>query len=133
MDEQDLIYDWNKIDYEIERDASRHPHELWFDDETLRDLFALEDKPGWFLGWFSDDEYSREALSGDLETLRSWYLDRGYVNFAISSTQVSISPDKSRIFVTINVDEGKRYKLDEINESFDALGRGEDGRGVIIH
>jgi outer membrane protein insertion porin family len=86
-----------------------------YDDGTLSDLFQLEDKPGWFFGWFSDDEYSREALSGDLETLRSWYLDRGYVNFAITSTQVSISPDKSRIFVTINVDEGKRYKLDKIN------------------
>lgn len=85
-----------------------------FSDATLRDQLQLEDRPGWFFGWFSDDEYSREKLSGDLESLRSWYLDRGYVNFAITSTQVAISPDKSKIFVTINVNEGKRYRIDQI-------------------
>ncbi|SFH95667.1 outer membrane protein assembly factor BamA [Modicisalibacter xianhensis] len=85
-----------------------------FDDDTLRDLIQLEDRPGWFFGWFSDDEYSREKLAGDLETLRSYYLDRGYVNFAITSTQVAISPDKSKIYVTINVDEGRRYRIDDI-------------------
>ena len=102
-----------------------------FDDETLRDLFALEDKPGWFLGWFSDDEYSRDKLSGDLETLRSFYLDRGYVNFDIRSSQVSISPDKSKIFITINVDEGQRYKLDEIRFAGD-LKIGEDKARELV-
>ncbi|RTR03473.1 outer membrane protein assembly factor BamA [Halomonas nitroreducens] len=85
-----------------------------FDDETLRDVFDLEDRPGWFFGWFSSDEYSRQALSGDLERLRSFYLDRGYVNFNIDSTQVSIGPDKSKIFVTVNVTEGERYRLGDI-------------------
>ncbi|GEN25625.1 outer membrane protein assembly factor BamA [Halomonas cupida] len=86
-----------------------------FSDEVLLDQFELEDDPGLFFGWFSSDEYSREALAGDLERLRSWYLDRGYVNFEITSSQVSISPDKSRIFVTINVDEGNRYKVGSIS------------------
>lgn len=86
-----------------------------FSDETLQDVFELEDQPGMFFGWFSSDEYSREALAGDLERLRSYYLDRGYVNFDITSSQVSISPDKSRIFITINVDEGKRYKIGDIS------------------
>ncbi|WP_240618432.1 outer membrane protein assembly factor BamA [Halomonas heilongjiangensis] len=85
-----------------------------FDDETLRDVFELNDRPGRLFGWFSRDEYSREALSGDLERLRSFYLDRGYVNFAITSTQVSISPDKSQIFITVNVDEGRQYRLGDI-------------------
>lgn len=85
-----------------------------FNDETLLDLIELEDRPGWFFGWFSDDEYSREKFSGDLETLRSHYLDRGYVNFTIASTQVAISPDKSQIFLTINVDEGQRYRIGDI-------------------
>ncbi|GEK72698.1 MULTISPECIES: outer membrane protein assembly factor BamA [Halomonas] len=85
-----------------------------FDDDTLRDVLELEDKPGWFFGWFSSDEYSRQALSGDLERLRSYYLDRGYVNFTIDSTQVSIGPDKSKIFITINVSEGERYRLGDI-------------------
>ncbi len=85
-----------------------------FDDDQLRDVFELNDRPGRFFGWFSRDEYSREALAGDLERLRSFYLDRGYVNFAITSTQVSISPDKSQIFVTVNVDEGSQFRLGDI-------------------
>ncbi|MWJ27343.1 outer membrane protein assembly factor BamA [Halomonas sp. ZH2S] len=85
-----------------------------FDDQTLRDVFELEDQPGLLFGWFSSDEYSRAALAGDIERLRSYYLDRGYVNFEVTSTQVSISPDKSDIFITINVDEGNQYRVGDI-------------------
>jgi outer membrane protein insertion porin family len=85
-----------------------------FDDDTLLDVFELRDRPGRIFGWFSRDEYSREALAGDLERLRSFYLDRGYVNFNVESTQVSISPDKSQIFITVNVDEGSQYRLGDI-------------------
>ncbi|SHE64269.1 Beta-barrel assembly machine subunit BamA [Modicisalibacter ilicicola DSM 19980] len=102
-----------------------------YSDETLRDLIELEDRPGWFFGWFSDDEYSREKLSGDLETLRSYYLDRGYVNFAITSTQVAISPDKSRIFVTVNVDEGQRYRIGEINFAGDLILAERQARSLV--
>ncbi|MDW5376325.1 outer membrane protein assembly factor BamA [Halomonas sp. HP20-15] len=102
-----------------------------FDDATLRELLQLEDRPGWFFGWFSDDEYSREKLSGDLESLRSYYLDRGYVNFAITSTQVAISPDKSKIFVTVNVDEGKRYRIDEIGFAGDLKISEREARSLI--
>ncbi|WP_420706121.1 outer membrane protein assembly factor BamA [Halomonas sp. G11] len=85
-----------------------------FDDETLLDLFELEDRPGFLFGWFSNDEYSREALSGDIERLRSYYLDRGYVNFDVTSTQVSIGADKSEIFITLNVDEGQQYRVGDV-------------------
>ncbi|WP_371827782.1 outer membrane protein assembly factor BamA [Vreelandella jeotgali] len=85
-----------------------------FDDDTLRDLFELEDRPGWFFGWFSSDEYSREALSGDIERLRSYYLDRGYANFEVTSTQVSIGPEKTNIYITLNVDEGQQYQVGDI-------------------
>ena len=85
-----------------------------FDEDDLLDVFELNDRPGRFFGWFSRDEYSREALSGDLERLRSFYLDRGYVNFDITSTQVSISPDKSEIFITVNVDEGNQFKFGDV-------------------
>ena len=85
-----------------------------FDDETLREVFELNDRPGRFFGWFSSDEYSREALSGDIERLRSFYLDRGYVNFDVTSTQVSIGPEKSEIFVTLNIDEGNQYRVGNV-------------------
>ncbi|WP_427854570.1 outer membrane protein assembly factor BamA [Halomonas dongshanensis] len=85
-----------------------------FDDETLREVFELNDRPGRIFGWFSSDEYSREALAGDIERLRSFYLDRGYVNFDVTSTQVSIGPDKSDIYITLNVDEGTQYRVGDV-------------------
>ncbi|MCY4473147.1 MAG: outer membrane protein assembly factor BamA [Kistimonas sp.] len=84
-----------------------------FSRETLLDLFQLQ--PSNWLSWYSNnDRYSREKLSGDLERLRSWYLDRGYINFTISSTQVSITPDKTGVYVTINIEEGKQYRVGDV-------------------
>lgn len=109
-----------QVDIEINEGAVARIHQInivgnqAFDDETLLSVFELRDRPGRVFGWFSRDRYSREALSGDLERLRSFYLDRGYVNFNVESTQVSISPDKSRIYITINVDEGEQYRLGDV-------------------
>jgi outer membrane protein insertion porin family len=84
-----------------------------FEDGELLDAFTLS-TPNWLSWYRSDDRYSREELSGDLEKLRSYYLDRGYANFEIDSTQVAISPDKSDMFVTINVDEGEVYRISDV-------------------
>ena len=84
-----------------------------FDDDELLDEFQLT-TGGWLSFWTKDDQYSRQKLAGDLETLRSYYLDRGYVEFKIDSTQVTITPDKKDIYVTINVNEGEIHTLKDI-------------------
>tara|TARA_R110000787_G_scaffold81405_1_gene176512 strand:+ start:9475 stop:11790 length:2316 start_codon:yes stop_codon:yes gene_type:complete len=84
-----------------------------FDDEQLVDLFEL--KTTGLLSFFrNDDKYAREKLAGDLERLESWYLDRGYLKFAIDSTQVSINPDRDTVFVTVNVTEGDVYTVSKV-------------------
>jgi outer membrane protein insertion porin family len=84
-----------------------------FDEKDIRSDFEL-DTANW-LSWIrQDDRYSKEALEGDLEVLRSYYMDRGYADFKIDSTQVAISPNKKDIFVTINIDEGDVYTISEI-------------------
>ena len=84
-----------------------------FSDEELLDLFSLK-LPNWSSFWKKDDHYSREKLSGDLERLRSYYLDRGFINFSIDSTQVSVSPDKQDVFITVGITEGHQFLISEV-------------------
>ncbi|MBT8084776.1 MAG: outer membrane protein assembly factor BamA [Woeseia sp.] len=84
-----------------------------FSEAEIRDGFTL-DTANW-LSWIrQDDRYAKESLSGDLETLRSFYMDRGYADFRVESTQVAISPNRKDIFVTINIHEGDRYTIKDI-------------------
>lgn len=84
-----------------------------FPDETLINLFELKTKK-WYRFFSSADKYSREKLSGDLERLRSYYMDRGYVNMDIASTQVSITPDKKSVYITVNIEEGDKYRIRDV-------------------
>ena len=87
-----------------------------YDDETLRGAFALS-TPNLLSFITGNDKYSRQKLAGDLEKLHAWYLDRGYLDFDIKSTQVAITPDKREIYITVNVTEGQRYTVDEVKLS----------------
>ncbi len=84
-----------------------------FKEKELVDLFTLT-TPGWFT-WFSKtDQYSKQKLSADIEALRSFYLNRGYLDFSIDSTQVSITPDKKDIYITLAISEGEKYTVSDV-------------------
>lgn len=101
-----------------------------FSEGELIGLFSLK-TPG-FLTWFTkDDQYSKQKLSADLETLRSYYLDRGYLEFNIESTQVSITPDMKDIYITINVTEGPQYTVSDIKLAGELLVPEEELRKLI--
>ena len=84
-----------------------------FKEKDMLDTFELK-TPNWLSWYKQDDRYSRESLTGDLEKLRSYYMDRGYANFQIESTQVTIAPEKDDMYITINVIQGDVFRVSEI-------------------
>ncbi len=101
-----------------------------FSQSTLRNLFDLD--TGGVLSWYTkSDRYSRAKLNADIETLRSYYLTRGYLEFNVDSTQVAISPDKQDMSVTINVTEGKRYVVSSIALQGEFLGKEKEFKSLI--
>ncbi|MFW5823907.1 MAG: outer membrane protein assembly factor BamA [Marinobacter sp.] len=101
-----------------------------YSDEELLDLFELRTS-SWWNSLTSKDKYARERLSGDLETLRSHYLDNGYLDFSIESSQVSISPDKQDVFVAVAISEGKQYTVSDISLRGDLIVPEEELRELI--
>ena len=101
-----------------------------FSEGTLKDLFDL-DTGGW-LDWYTkSNQYSRGKLNADLESLRSYYLARGYLDFKIDSTQVAISPDKESIGITINITEGDRFVVSGVSIDGNLLGRDDEFKSLI--
>jgi len=102
-----------------------------FQNEDI--LKTWESKEHNWLSWYRrDDQYSKEKLSGDMEKLNSWYLDRGYVDFSIDSTQVSISPDKRDMFITAGITEGEQYKVSEVKVTGDTVLPQENVERMVI-
>jgi len=91
-----------------------------FAEADLLGLLVLR-TPGWLTWYTKHDQYSRQRLSADLETLRSYYLDQGYLDFNIESTQVSITPERKDIYITVNISEGEKYTVAEVRIGGQAL------------
>ncbi len=103
---------------------------VFTDEEILEDF---ESSTGNWLSWYSrDDQYSQEKLQGDLESLQSYYMDRGYIDFEIESTQVSISPDRKDIYITANVREGDLFTVSEVQITGDLVLPEDDLRRFIV-
>jgi len=101
-----------------------------FKTEDLRANFLLT-TPNWMSWWNKDDQYSKQKLTADLEALRSFYMNQGYLEFSIDSTQVSISPDKRDVYININLTEGEKYNISKTKLAGDMLLPEEDLRKLI--
>jgi outer membrane protein insertion porin family len=91
-----------------------------FDDEELLDLFELS-TTNWMSWIRKDDRYAREKINGDIERLTSYYMDQGYINFEITSTQVSVTPAKDEVYITINIAEGDVYTVKDVELAGDLV------------
>jgi outer membrane protein insertion porin family len=101
-----------------------------FSESTLKGLFD-QDTGGWLSWYTKSDRYARPKLNADLETLRSYYLQRGYLEFRIDSTQVAISPDKQDISITVNVTEGERFVVSSVKLEGNYLERDEEFKSLV--
>ena len=101
-----------------------------FREGTPLDLFSLS-TPDWLTLYTKADQYARAKLNADLETLRSYYLDRGYLDFRIESTQVALSPDKTSIAITVNVHEGQKYVVSGYKLEGNYLGLEDQFRALV--
>jgi outer membrane protein insertion porin family len=101
-----------------------------FSESTLRKLFDL-DTGGWLSWYTKSDRYSRVKLNADIETLRSYYLSRGYLDFRVESTQVAISPDKQDISITLNIFEGERFVVSSVRLEGNYLGRDQEFKSLV--
>ena len=102
-----------------------------FDEKTLRGELTLG-TPSWVSWYTKSDQYSREKLAGDLERIRSYYLNRGYLEFNIQSTQVSIDPDRERVYITISLNEGERFQVAGYKFSGSTLGRDKELDALML-
>ena len=102
-----------------------------FSDKELRETLTMNTH-GWFSWYTKADQYSKTKLTADLESLKSFYLDRGYIEFNVDSTQVSITPDKKDIYLTINITEGEKYTVGDVKLEGEMFGRDEEIRSLLL-
>jgi len=100
-------------------------------DKEIREILQLSTS-GWFTWYSKADQYSKTKLTGDLEAIKSYYLDRGYLEANVESTQVAITPDKKDIYLTINITEGEKYTVSSVKLEGETFGREEELRQLIL-
>ncbi|WP_332877068.1 outer membrane protein assembly factor BamA [Massilia sp. S19_KUP03_FR1] len=102
-----------------------------FSDKELREAMKLSTS-GWFTWYSKADQYSKTKLTGDIEAIKSFYLDRGYLEANVESTQVSITPDKKDIYLTVNITEGEKYTVADIKMDGETFGREAELKELIL-
>ena len=102
-----------------------------FKESELLGKFELT-TPGWMTWYSKNDQYSRQKLSADLEKLKSFYMNQGYLEFNVESTQVSISPDKQDVYITVNITEGERYQVSSVKLAGDFLISEEELQKLVL-
>lgn len=95
-------------------------NEIFSDEDILDKIELTFDSPWW--DFMAQDRYQKQTLQGDMETINSYYLDRGYLGFKVDSTQVSMTPDKQSVYITLNVTEGKKYTVSDVDFIGDMAG-----------
>ncbi|EKO3514699.1 outer membrane protein assembly factor BamA [Vibrio fluvialis] len=101
-----------------------------FSDQELLSRFNLKVDVAWW-NFLSDDKYQKQVLAGDIEALRTFYLDRGYLKFQVDSTQVAISPDKKGVYITMNLNEGKPYSVKDVQFRGELIGKEDEFKSLI--
>ena len=101
-----------------------------FTDEELFSRFNLNVDVAWW-NFLADEKYQKQVLAGDIEALKSYYLDRGYLKFKVDSTQVAISPDKKGVYITLGLDEGEAYTVKDVSFRGELIGREADFEALV--
>jgi outer membrane protein insertion porin family len=102
-----------------------------FSDKQLREILQLNTS-GWFTWYSKADQYSKQKLTGDLESIKSWYGNHGYLEATVESTQVAITPDKKEIYLTINITEGEKYTITGVKMEGETFGREQELKQLIL-
>ena len=102
-----------------------------FSDKELLKAISLT-TPGWLTWYTKSDQYSKQKLTGDIETLKSYYLNRGYLEMQVESTQVSITPDKKDIYLTVNITEGEKYTVSNVKLEGETFGREAELKELVL-
>ncbi|MGI5309450.1 outer membrane protein assembly factor BamA [Rheinheimera sp. WS51] len=104
-------------------------NKLFSNDELLKNIESKQDLPWW--RFMSSDRYQKQTLQGDIEKITSYYLDRGYLRFRLDSSQVSVSPDKTSVYVTLNITEGEQYTVNGVRFVGDLIGKDEFIKSIL--